>query len=163
AALGYDPSHMEQLPMRVLGELNAIPGVQSATVSKYPPISRGSWQQPLEIEGHQDPDGLSHHLNSIAPSFFETYGTPVVMGRELNQHDTVVSQRVAIVNELFARRYFPKESPLGKWVSFRGPEHEMHYTIVGVVKDVKYESVRGATPITVYVPLTQVPLGNSSH
>ncbi len=163
AALGYDSSRMDNLMRQIVSELEAIPGVEAATVSKYPPVSRGrSWQQGLEIEGHPEA-GVPSHLNSIAPAFFETYGTPVLAGREFNEQDTAASPRVAIVNERFARRYFSGGSPIGRWVSFRGPEHDTHYTIVGVVKDVKYESLRSDPPVTVYVPFTQVPIGSNSH
>ncbi len=163
AFLGFDSKRVQTLQAQVLASLNAMPGVHSATVSKYPPVSRGSWQQGLMVQAQSAADGKPDHLNSVGPKFFETYGTPLVSGREFDDRDTETSPRVAIVNESFARRYVNGSSPVGQWVAFKGREKDVHYTIVGVVKDARYESLRTESPATVYFSSAQVPPGASSH
>jgi predicted permease len=151
---------VQALKKTVLSELAARGGeIQSAALSKYAPVTRGSWRQPLLIENQTAYDE-SPYLNSVSADFFKTYGAPVVLGREFDQSDTADSPRVAIINESFARRYFPNQSPLGKWAAF--PHQELtRYRIIGVVKDIRYENLRQDVPRTLYFLSAQVPPGDS--
>jgi cell division protein FtsX len=94
--------------------------------------------------------------------FFKTFRTPVLLGREFNRRDTASSPRVVIVNDAFARANFRGRPPIGEWVAFRS-EPNTHYAVVGVVKDVKYESLRHDFPPTVYMMSEQVPPGPDSY
>jgi predicted permease len=165
AQLRYTRERMQEMQIRVPAELEAAPGVMSASVSMFAPISGAGWDGNFVVEGH--PTAGSHndtsHVNSVGIDFFKTFGTPVVLGREFNQRDTDASPRVVIVNQAFARYYFPDQSPLGKWVAFEGPERNSHYRIVGVVKDVKYESLRQDFRRTIYMMNAQVPPGPDSY
>jgi len=165
ARLGYTPEQFQRMQLRVPEELRAIQGVESAAVSKFPPISGGGWDGAFLVEGkdtaHSEDDVA--HINSVGADFFKTFRTPILMGREFDQRDTETSPRVVVVNEAFARHAFADRSAVGKWVAFEGPERSTHYEIVGVVKDVKYESVRGGFPRTVYMMAAQVPPGPDSY
>jgi predicted permease len=165
AQLRYTRPRMQEMQIRVPAELEALPGVMSASVSMFAPISGGGWDGSFVVEGHP-PTGSQNdisHVNSVGVDFFKTFHTPVVLGREFSQRDTAESLRVVIVNHAFARYYFPDQSPLGKWVAFQGPERDTHYRIVGVVKDVKYESLRHDFPRTIYMMNAQVPPGPDSY
>jgi len=165
AQLRYTRPRIQEMQIRVPAELEKLPGVRSASVSMFAPISGAAWDSGLLVEGHP-PTGSQNdisHVNSVGVDFFKTFGTPVVLGRAFNQRDTAESPRVVIVNQSFARYYFPDQSPLGKWVAFEGPERESHYQIVGVVKDVKYESLRHDFPRTIYMMNAQVPPGPDSY
>jgi predicted permease len=131
----------------------------------FAPISGGGWDGTFDVEGHPSAasqDDVSH-INSVGVDFFKTFRTPVILGREFTARDTATSPRVVIVNQAFAQYYFPDRSPIGKWVAFEGPERNSHYQIVGMVKDVKYESLRRDFPRTVYVMNAQVPPGPDSY
>jgi predicted permease len=131
----------------------------------FAPISGAAWDGGFIVEGHP-PTGSQNdvsHVNSVGVDFFKTFRTPVVLGREFDQRDTETSPRVVIVNQAFAQYYFPDRPPLGKWVAFEGPERNSHYRIVGVVKDVKYESLRRDFPRTIYTMNAQVPPGPDSY
>jgi predicted permease len=96
-------------------------------------------------------------MNEVSPGFFATYGTPIVAGRDFTAQDTLTSTRVVMVNETFARKYFPGTNPIGRWVR-RAPfpgEHPPRTQIVGVVRDAVYESLRDAIPPTMYAPVAQ--------
>jgi predicted permease len=163
--LRYTRPRIQEMQIRVPAELEALPGVRSASVSMFAPISGGGWDGSFIVEGHP-PTGSQNdisHVNSVGVDFFKTFRTPVVLGREFNRRDTDASPRVVIVNQAFARYYFPDRSPLGKWVAFEGPERDSHYQIVGVVKDVKYESLRHDFPRTIYMMNAQVPPGPDSY
>jgi predicted permease len=160
AGMGYSTGRVQREETEILSELRTVPGIQSVTLAKYPPINRGSWSQPLLVEGHEF-DQIEPHLNSVAPDFFQTFGTPLLLGREFDNRDVDEAPRVVVVNEAFARAAFPDQSPLGKWIAFPS-ESETHYQIVGVVKDVRYENLRDEPPKTVYFAAAQVPPGDST-
>src|SRR4029078_4041734 len=98
----------------------------------------------------------------ISPDYFRTFGIPVRQGRSFATDDKSTSQSVAIINETFARRFFPNENPVGKTLWMGPPEHLMtpelianvgrfpRRLIVGVVSDVKGGSLNQATPPLVY-------------
>ena len=165
ARLGYTRARVERLEAELPAQLEEHTAIRSATVSMFPPISGGGWDGVFLVEGHAAAPGAQDvtHINSVGIDFFKTFGTPVVSGRDFDRRDTANSPRVAIVNESFARHYFADQSPLGKWVAFPGPEKDTHYEIVGMVKDVKYESLRAAFPPTVYMMASQVPPGPDSY
>ena len=90
-------------------------------------------------------------FNAVAPGYFGTIGTPFVSGRDFDAHDTGASARVAIVNDSFARAFFPDGAALGRHVTSAG----VTYEIVGVVRDAKYQHLRDPIMRTMYIPLTQ--------
>jgi len=160
ARMGYTRERIQRIQTRVPADLAASNGIQSASVSLFPPLSGGGWDGRFLMEGHAE--GVAH-INSVGADFFKTFHTAVVLGREFNRRDTAESPRVVIVNEAFARAHFPEQSPIGKWVAFTGPERDTHYEIVGMVQDMKYESLRHEFPPTVYMMSEQVPLDPNSY
>ncbi len=80
-------------------------------------------------------------------------GTRLIMGRDLTEKDDATSPRIAVVNESFARRYWPAQSPLGK--QFQEMDKADLLTVAGVVEDAKYRDFRKNAPPTVYLPLLQ--------
>jgi len=113
ARLNYTRQRIQEMQTRVPRELEALPQIQSANVSMFPPINGGGWDSAFLVEGHTAADGKDgpSHVNSVGPDFFKTFRTRVVLGREFNQRDTADSPRVAVVNEAFARYYFSDRSP----------------------------------------------------
>jgi putative ABC transport system permease protein len=137
----------------------AVPGVRSAALQSVTPLTNSSWDTLIE-----NPAGLSLaeserdvHMNAVSPGFFATYGTPIVAGRDFTAQDTSAAPRVVMVNETFARKYFPGSSPLGRSVRNdpRPGEMDRPMEIVGVVRDAVYESLRDAIPPTMYMPMAQ--------
>jgi putative ABC transport system permease protein len=96
-------------------------------------------------------------MNFISQAYFETLRTPILAGRDFNDHDTKAAPLVAIVSETLASKLFPGLNPIGRYLrsvevsGSLGPPIQ----IVGVVKDSKYESVRDETYPTAFVPITQ--------
>jgi predicted lysophospholipase L1 biosynthesis ABC-type transport system permease subunit len=82
-------------------------------------------------------------------------GTPLLLGREFTARDTAAAGRVAVVNQAFARRYLAPGSPLGQHLTVSFQPQPQEYTVVGVVADSIYESLRQTAPPTVYCPLAQ--------
>ena len=134
----------------LLDQVRALPGVRSASASVVIPMGGSSWQFDYAagaVSGHA-------YVNLVMPDFFRTMGTRLIMGRDLTAKDDAASPRIAVVNESFARRYWPGQSPLGKQF------HEVDkaailITVAGVVEDARYRDFRKNAPPTVYLPLLQ--------
>jgi predicted permease len=144
----------------LLSRIRAIPGVENAATTETVPLSGneefhdilpGS-SEPLE---EQNPVSAFHH---VSPGFFETLQTPLLAGRDFNDHDVVGSPLVAIINETMARKILKTGNPVGTMFRVRrlskisGP-----FEIVGLVKDTKYGELREEPLPIVYVPIQQEP------
>ena len=78
------------------------------------------------------------YWDRVTPGYFDAIGTPIIEGRGISEEDTATSQHVAVINEAFARKYFKKEDPIGKYFGRPELESPRHYKIVGVAQDARY-------------------------
>jgi ABC-type antimicrobial peptide transport system permease subunit len=100
--------------------------------------------------------------NAITPGWFAAYGTPIRAGRDVNDRDSTTSPPVVMINEAFARSFFPDRNPIGQVIVDVGdPRRAVRKTVVGIVGDAAYVSPRERVQPTVYAPLAQweVPTG----
>ncbi len=144
---GYSRAQLAGPYRQMLERLQAMPRVHSATLSAVTPTQGAGANRDATVEGYQAKPGELRYLseNWVGPKYFETFGTPLLQGRDFTFEDEG-RPRVAIVNETVARRYFGDRNPLGKHVLFDGDEKP--YEIVGVVGDAKYLNAHeGAGPI----------------
>jgi putative ABC transport system permease protein len=153
--VALDPAHSgysrEQLSLpyqELLGRLEAIPGVRSASLSARNPISAAAASRLATVEGHPERPEERRYLllNWVAPRYFATLGTPLLAGRDFQFQDQ--GHRVAIVNQAMARYYFADGNPLGKHFTFDGEDRP--YEIVGMVGDAKYYEMRETNRRTIY-------------
>ena len=141
AATGYkgdDPKHTALL-RDVEDKVRAVSGVQAASFAFFV-FNQGSWNSPAytrEPNSLTD-DNRSIRHNVVGQDFFTAMGIPVVLGRGFGPQDTTKSQKVAVISELMAQRFFPNGSPLGKRFGIEGPESTEQIEVIGVVKDAKY-------------------------
>jgi predicted permease len=99
----------------------------------------------------------------VSPHYFDTIGTRLLRGRVINDQDTPSSTRVAVVNETFARRFFPKQDPIGKRFGIGESDHSRDFEIVGIVEDTKYQDARGPAYAMFFLPFLQkVPRADQS-
>lgn len=143
---------------RVLAEVTAIPGVESAAYISFLPMAMGGGIWPVGIDGHEvDRRGnTTASLRYITPDFFRTMGIPFRSGRGVAESDRFESPTVAVVSESFARRYWPDADPLGRTFDFALQER----TVVGVVGDIRVRGLEQANEPQVYLPATQVEDGS---
>jgi len=112
------------------------------------------------VQGRVYPSGrLSNDVTGIhrvvvAPNFFETMGIPLVAGRLLADRDHATAPKVALINQTAARKFFPNENPVGRRFG-SSVETANEIEIVGVVRDVRYNSLREPPPPTLYTPYMQ--------
>lgn len=138
---GYTQERLPGLYQQFRDRLSQIPGVRSVSYSMYSPQDGDSWNDEVAIQGQPDTtEGKHAGWVRVSPDYFKTIGTPVLRGRAIGEQDTANSQRVAVVDETFARKYFPKEDPIGQHFGFDQPGHSGDFEVVGVVKDTHYRA-----------------------
>jgi predicted permease len=144
------PAHLQ----RLRDAAAAVPGVRSAAVSMITPTSGRGWNTGVG-EGPPDRSRMSW-MNAVSPGWFATYGVRMIAGREFDQRDQRGGERVAVVNETFARR-FMTGFPVGQTVAIGGGPGggRTAYRVVGFVTDAVYRSPREGMVPTMYVPLAQ--------
>jgi predicted permease len=147
---GFNRYQLTGIYRDLLGRLEAIPGVRSATVSGVTPIEGPGASRFVRVDGFQEPPEARRYvsLNWVAPHYFATFGTPLVAGRDFDLQDAT-RPRVAIVNQAMARHYFAGRSAIGQRFTFDG--QDMPYEIVGVVGDAKYIDLTRPAPQTIYL------------
>ena len=158
---GYEGQRLIALYDRVLDGVNGLAGVRSVSFSRVPLISRSISRTSLEIDGTEGSslkphDQIDVSTNIVAPRFAETMGMPIVAGRDFGPQDTATSPVVVLVNETMARRFFGTPNPVGRPFNFEGGAPQ-RWTVIGVVRDAKYSSVREEIPPTVYYLYRQRP------
>jgi putative ABC transport system permease protein len=145
---------------QMLARIQTLPGVVSAGQTWMRPLSGSEWNNNIEIQGRQLPTGVDPltYLNWITPDYLATMRTRLISGRSFDARDSASSLPVAVVNQTFARRFFPGENPLGKRFSTgeRGPVRAKWLQIVGVMQDAKYDDLREDFVPVAYFPLVQM-------
>jgi predicted permease len=149
-----NPVRRTEFYERVLNEVRALPGVESAAFISGLPLVVTGLVTGVEVAG-QDPrrartDGASHRW--ITPQYFKTMGIPHVGGRDVEPADTSSRAWVAVVSASFVDRYWRGEDPIGKTFGHRGQTR----TVVGVVGDVRVRGLERTSEPQIYLPAEQI-------
>src|SRR6185503_2151108 len=135
---------------RLLDGLKSLPGVRSAAFASGLPPNRQNWSDGFTIEGEPAPTDekvRGAEVIGIAPDFFQTVGIPITEGRGFTAADGKETTRVVIINQTLARRFFAKQSPIGKRLVTGPPRPDNPFMeIVGVVGDVRYLGLTQEAP-----------------
>lgn len=150
------PDRLRTAGLQMLDHLRGLPGVESASLSGWAlggGMTSPVWTPSIRIPSHA-PEPTGPDYLSVSPGFFQTLRIALLEGREFVPRDTEPENPSSvIVNQSFARLYFPAQSPLGKRFNRIGDSGPIPQQIVGLVRDAKYNNVREPAPPTVYVPL----------
>lgn len=144
----------------VLRRVSALPGVRTAATSAALPLH---WIRltPVLPEGQPDvplPQRPFVDIEAISPQWFRTMRVPLHEGREFTAADDAQAPKVVIVNETFARHFWPNQNPLGKHIVVgRWPAAA---EVVGVAADIKNKGMEQATQAQLYLSFPQIPWGN---
>ena len=184
---GYKGQRERTFYQRLLGDVQKLPGVRSASLARITPLGGSRWNNDVTAEGYQykptqekfDREKIID-MNAVGPRFFETMGIAMVSGREFRDEDSpAVSEdppadsrpgpapeapgpRYAIINESLAKKYFAGRYPIGLHVSMaENYDASRAYEIIGVVKDVHYFGLREAAEPMVYVSIWRQGAGFS--
>jgi predicted permease len=166
--LRYTTLQGREFYRRVVERMEALPGVEAATVARVAVLTGGARVLSIHVEGR----GESHdrmmaegssvavtdrtvvNANVVGPRFFDTLGIPLLLGRDFTEQDAAGRPLVTIVNQTVAAMHFGGENPVGRRVSFDGPGGPWR-EIVGVTRDSKYGALREDAAPVAYLPLAQ--------
>ena len=153
---GYDSTRSAVLFNRIAQELAAIPGVTVVSEGMVPLLSGDNWGNNVHVQGFQcGPDiDCNARFNQIGADYFKTFGVKLVAGREFTASDQLGAQRVAIVNEAFARKFKLGADAVGKFIG-DDDNDSLNVQIVGLVRNVKYSQVKDSVPPVFYRPWRQ--------
>jgi predicted permease len=159
---GYDSNKAKIFFRRLTEEIQGIPGVRETGLAAEQILTDNEWDSAVKVEGFSFKPGEAAHpyMNSISPGYFAALGVPVLAGRDFRQNDTAMVHHppfdvatVVMVNEKFAKKYFPGGNAVGHHVGFGSdPDTKTDMEIIGVVKDIKYTAVRDEIPVQMFIP-----------
>jgi predicted permease len=153
----YTEPQLDALYRELQGRLAQIPGVQRAALALYTPYI-DNWGELIVPEGHGVPqldNDSGASWDRVSPGYLETMGQPILRGRSISEDDTGSTRNAAVVNEAFAKRFFPGQDAIGKHFGLDLPEYNTAFEIVGIVRDAKYMNPsRPARPM-LFAPLAQ--------
>jgi putative ABC transport system permease protein len=140
-----------------LQEVSAIPGVQSAAVTRALPIYADDWSMWFWAEGETQPAPGKYpltYVTPVSPGYFNTLKVPLVSGRTFTEADNDHSLPVVIVDETFAHKHWPRQNPIGQHVNFPlvTPASRM---VLGVAAAIKNDRLAGNPHEQIYVPYSQ--------
>ena len=139
--------------------LRALPGVESAGVSRFIPFGHHSAATEFWVEGRPEPapgEVPSTQITSSTPEYFSTLGLSLKNGRYIGEQDGAESTPVVVIGQTLARRFFAHEDPLGHRIRL-GRDSSTWYTIVGVVGDVKLFNLSDHPMNESYIAFAQSP------
>jgi predicted permease len=160
--LRYTPERSQQYWSEVTRRIGALPGVRGVALASRLPFSLNFNRTNIAVPGRQkaaDEMGTSINSALVSPAYFSTLGIGVLNGRSFAESDTPGERRVAIVSEMFARTYWPNDSPIGRTVYERTLDSGRAFEIVGVVANHTLQTVGETPKPAIYFSTTQRPSG----
>ena len=141
----------------LVDRIAGLPGVESASAGISLPFSSGGYTADMYIPGRPEPAVRpAARVDQVLPKYFETLKIPLLKGRTFTQQDDANSSPVVIIDEQFARQYFPGEDPIGRLVA-NSCCHDQASTVVGVVGNVATRELGAPRQPQIYWPQLQNP------
>jgi predicted permease len=150
--LKLPPESQMAFKRELIARMQAVAGVSSVAEALVVPMSHRGWDNNIDIPNGAQREDVT--FNRVSAGYFRTMETPLLTGRDFNETDTPKAPRVAIVNEIFARKYFGSLSPVGRVFHDAG-KPDQTYQVIGLVKDTKYYELREDPVAIVFVSFTQ--------
>ena len=147
---------------QVLERLKNIPGVENVALVDWFPLADDAQHAfpGFSVAGRGVDTSVGRPrvmVDAISPGFFHLMGVPILRGRDVTEHDTETSARVAVINEAMAKEFWPNEDPIGREITFDSSPEERPRQIVGIVGDVKQFVLTIDSQPQAYVPYLQLP------
>jgi putative ABC transport system permease protein len=159
------PIERATMSRQILDQLNSIPGAISVSESYISPVSGRMWGLEYKLVNGEGPSGedADAYMNFISSGYFSTVRSPIVAGRNFDDHDVAGAPQVIIINKTMAHRFFPGTQAVGQFLitddvvnRYKGPRRKTPpLQIVGVVTDTKYQTLRETNQSIAYFPVAQ--------
>jgi putative ABC transport system permease protein len=156
---GYEPARTFALYQRVFETLNRLPGVRFVAATNDPELANDNESGNIAIAGYAEKpeEDMNVEQPDVSADYFSTLQMPVLAGRVFTQQDSAASQKVAVVNESFARHFFgDPQQAIGHSIGYGGAVVKTDTAIVGVVKDARHTSLREPVTCTLFRPYLQI-------
>jgi len=157
-AAGYAPAQLPALDREIENRFGALPGATHVSLARYLPMGGNMWGSCVIREGEPQPGPAKACFamwDRVSAGFLDSLGVPVVRGRGFSASDSETTQAVALVNEAFARRYFPGENPIGQHFGINLARDSGRFEIVGVFADFMMTNPHGDDRPLFLRPATQ--------
>jgi predicted permease len=161
---GYDDARGREFQKTILERVRAIPGVKAAGIANMVPVDLHFGSQRVFIEGQEveRPANAPRVFSSrVSTGYFGAMETRILQGRDFTEQDNEQAVRVAIVNETFARRFWPGDDPIGKRFSM-GRADAPKMQVIGIAQNGKYAGLNEDPKSFVYQPLWQSYTGSTN-
>jgi predicted permease len=157
--LGYNNARKIEFNQQLLTRLRALPGVQSATVADFSPLSFTIHSDGVLPEGYvpQPHESMEIDRGQVGSDYLQTMRTPLMAGRDFTDQDNASTQPVAIINQAFVDRYWTGQNVIGKRVQW----HERWFTVVGVTANGKYRRIHSDAAPLILLPMAQTYGGDA--
>ncbi|WP_446742704.1 ADOP family duplicated permease [Silvibacterium acidisoli] len=156
--VGYTVDRLPALYREIESRFAALPGMANVGIVRYIPLGGNMWGSCVTLQGHPAPgpnDPCFSIWNRANSHFLDSIGVPIVRGRNFTTQDTNTSQQVVLVNQTFARHFFPNQDPIGKHFGVSSTEYSGMFEIAGVFADFKMTDPRRETPPLFLRPMSQ--------
>ncbi len=154
---GYHDARLVNLYSQLLDRVQALPGVRSATLMADAPFSGWSNNTQIAIEGEPKRKAFGMRWQEVGPDFFQTMQIPVILGRGISRTDTAASQKVAVVDETFAKKYFGGKNPIGLRFGSGSADPKDWWEIVGVCRPAELTDPTSSLLAKAYMAYAQFP------
>jgi predicted permease len=153
---GYSPERSLEFFERLEERLRVLPGVEGAAMLDNGLLANSDSASTTRVEGYEDAEGedMNFRYFEVSPGYFDALRVRVLAGRTFRPSDRAGTPLVAVINEVTAKKYFPKGDAVGRRIARRRDEDKW-IEIVGIVRDGPMSSLTEPTPRGVYVPVAQ--------
>jgi predicted permease len=145
AGAGYTADRLPALNREIEDRFSALPGMASLGMAMYSPLEGDNWGECVIQQGHPAPhpgDKCGSTWDRVSNGFLDAVGVPILRGREFTRQDTATSPQVVLVNQTFAKRFFPNQNPIGQHFGIDLVPYSGSWEIVGVFADFKMNNPR---------------------
>jgi predicted permease len=161
--IGYNGAQTRDFYKNLLDRVRSLPGVISVSTASGAPLGYYNNFDSLAIEGYQPPPSQptpAALYNTISPDYLQVMQIPLLRGRTFSNADDENAQYVAMVSETMAKQFWPNADPIGRHFQMMSDSnHPM--TVVGVVRDIRYQGATGPFRPVFYAPFVQHQTGNT--
>ncbi len=157
-SVGYTVDRLPELYRQIEGRFSRLPGMTHVSLARYTPLGGNNWGSCVIPQGKPAPAATDDCFSSwdrVSTQFLDSLGVSIVRGRNFTDQDTPTSQLVVIVNQAFAKRFFPGQDPIGKHFGMGKPEYSGSFEIAGVFADFKMTDARAAVQPLFFRPMGQ--------
>ena len=148
AGAGYSVERLPALYDQIESRFSSLPGAAHASLAMYSPLEGDNWGECVIPQGRPAPQAgvqCGSTWEKVSRDFLKSVGVTMARGRDFNSTDTATSQKVAVVNQVFVKRFFPNEDPIGKHFGVDDPKYGGAWEIVGVFHDFKMNNPQEET------------------